>query len=107
MVFSRDLNAKENIKMAVRRGLTEEEANKEYRKWKEWYMHVGYREDGQRRQYNKKSPKAIFCVESNTIYSNAREAARNLGVRRDGIARCCRQSSGTYRGKHFRYVEAE
>lgn len=51
--------------------------------------------------------KAILCVETGKVFSNAKEVAKHFGDERtSNIHRVCRETHRTHRGMHFRYVGA-
>lgn len=54
---------------------------------------------------NNQSSKKVLCVENETIYPSAAEAARQLNVDRSTIGKVCRGIKRTTGGFHFRFVE--
>ena len=49
--------------------------------------------------------KKILCVETNKIYANAAEAAKELGLDARTIQACCRGDKKSYRQLHWKYAE--
>ena len=47
----------------------------------------------------------VLCVETNIIYRSAAEAARQIGIREDGINHCLRGKSRTSGNYHWKYAE--
>ena len=49
--------------------------------------------------------KPVICLENNTVYYSAREAARVLGLSASGVSRCCNGLLKSTGGYHFLYQE--
>lgn len=62
------------------------------------------RED--RKKYSGKRKK-VQCLETQEIYSSAREAALKYGVGKGTISNCCNGRAKTVKGLHWRYLENE
>ena len=50
-------------------------------------------------------PKPVRCIELNTIYPSASEAARSLNLHRSSIGKVCRGERKTAGGYHWEYVK--
>ena len=50
-----------------------------------------------------KRKKTVYCVELNKTFSSAAEAARELGLQRPNISRCCAGGLKTTGGYHWKY----
>ena len=53
----------------------------------------------------KKRSKPVRCVETNTIYTSACEASRQLKISRSNISDCCSGRYKTAGGYHFEFVD--
>lgn len=54
--------------------------------------------------YNKSNTKQVMCVETGKIFFSIHEAAKQLGIPRINISRCCRGLAKTAHGYHWCYV---
>ena len=55
-----------------------------------------------RKKFSIKNP--IRCIDTNTVYRNAREAADDTGAERSSILRCCKGIYKQTKGLHFEYA---
>lgn len=57
-------------------------------------------------RYNisKANGKMVLCVETGVVYHSVREAERQTGIKNSNICVCCRKTSKTTGGYHWRYV---
>lgn len=56
------------------------------------------------RNVSKKHCKKVYCVELNTTFESAKEAAEKLGIFKSNIAKCCKGKYKTTGGYHWKYV---
>ena len=61
-------------------------------------------ENSRKRRY-RGGGKPVSCIELNTIYPSAAEAARRLNLNRSNISRVCRGELKRTGGYHWKYVE--
>lgn len=52
-----------------------------------------------------KRKKPVKCIELNTVYESASEAARQLGLFRSSISRCCEGKLQSTGGYHWKFME--
>ena len=46
----------------------------------------------------------VYCYENDTVYENATVAARELGVDRTGVCKCCLENIQQFKNYHFSYL---
>lgn len=49
--------------------------------------------------------KKVFCVETKTIYSTAKEAAKITGINNSSISQCCNGRNKTAGGYHWEFIK--
>lgn len=54
---------------------------------------------------NKRSSKAVYCVELDKVFDSQTQAAKELKIDRKGISKCCLGAYKTCGGYHWRYYE--
>lgn len=69
-----------------------------------WNKGKHFSEDTKRKK-SEKYGRNVLCIETNTIYYSARQAAIDLGLSRKNILRVCHGDRKTHGGYHWKYVD--
>lgn len=88
----------ERIREAVRKPKSEEHRRKLSESRKAKQIGVGA---------NNPNAKKIYCIETNTIYNVAKEAAKALNISVSSVRLCCQGRVKSVKGFHLNYIEKE